>query len=123
VDAFVLETSPMADDTQIPSRRREPATVSEVIEYITTYAKQETIGPLRGAGRWIGMGAAGAVALGTGLCILLLGLLRLLQTETGFDTSEYWSWVPYVIVFVVGALFAVLAILQVNKTYLDKEDE
>ena len=113
----------MADDTQIPSRRQEPATVSEVIEYITTYAKQETIGPLRGAGRWIGMGAAGALGLGVGLCILLLGLLRLLQTETGFDTSKYWSWVPYLIVFVVGALFALLAVLQVNKTYLDKEDE
>jgi predicted cobalt transporter CbtA len=113
----------MSDERHTSSRRQEPATISEVIDYVKTYAKQETIGPLRGAGRWIGVGAAGATALGIGLCLLLLGLLRLLQTETGMDTSEYWSWAPYGIVFVVGALFTVLAVLRVNKTYLDKKDK
>lgn len=113
----------MSDERYTPPRRQDPATVGEVIDYVKTYAKQETIGPLRGAGRWIGVGAAGATALGIGLCLLLLGLLRLLQTETGMDTSEYWSWAPYGIVFVVGAIFTLLAVLRVNKTYLDKKDK
>ena len=120
---FVLETGLMADDTPRPSNRREGASVGEVIDYVKTYAKQETLGPLRGAGQWIAMGAAGAVALGIGLCLVLLGLLRLLQTETGMDTSEYWSWAPYGIVFLVGALFAGLTVMRVNKTYLDKKDK
>ena len=71
----------MAEQPPRPSSRRESASVGEVIEFVKTYAKQETIGPLKGAGRWIGVGAAGAIALGLGLSLLLLGLLRLIQTE------------------------------------------
>ena len=47
--------------------------LGEVIEFVKTYAKQETIGPLKGAGSWIAFGAAGAVAMSIGLFFLLLG--------------------------------------------------
>ena len=118
----------MADDharvtSPPPNPRTEAASVGEVVDYVKRYAKQETLGPLRGAGRWIAMGAAGAVLLGLGLCLILLGLLRLLQSETDMGTSEYWSWAPYGIVFVVGALLAALAVMRVDKTYLDKKDK
>jgi hypothetical protein len=112
----------MADDTPRPSTRRESASVGEVVEYVKTYAKQETIGPLRNVGTFIGYGAAGAVPLALGLLLLLLGLLRVLQTETGWDTSQYWSWVPYLIVFTVAAVLLGLTLWRINKTYLWKED-
>ena len=55
--------------------------ISELVELVKTYAEQETVGPLRGAGRWLALGTAGAAVLGLGLTLLTLGLLRLLQTE------------------------------------------
>lgn len=113
----------MSNDTGGARPNTEDASVGEVIEYVKTYAKQETVGPLMGAGRWIGYGAAGAIALSLGLSLILLGLLRVLQVETDLGTSRYWSWVPYLIVLVVCVLFIGLAVMRINKTYLDKGDK
>ncbi|MEL6893357.1 MAG: hypothetical protein AAFP84_17325, partial [Actinomycetota bacterium] len=63
--------------------KQDDASLGEVIEYVKSYAKQETIGPLKGAGRWLAFGAAGAFALGLGLMIVLLGVLRAAQVELG----------------------------------------
>ena len=113
----------MSNDTGGTRSRQEAASVNDVVEYVKAYAKQETVGPLKGAGQWIGFGAAGAISLAIGFSLLLLGLLRLLQTETDLGGSRYWSWVPYLIVLVVCILLIALAVLQINKTYLDKEDQ
>ncbi len=119
----MIETVSMSNDTPRAASRGESASVGEVVDFVKAYAKQETVGPLRGAGRWIAAGAAGAICLGIGLSLLLLGLLRLLQSETGLDTSRYWSWVPYLIVLAVCVLLIMLAVLQINKTFLNKEDK
>ena len=47
--------SPLSSD---PSRT-ETASLGEVFEFVKTYAKQETVGPLKGAGRWIGIFCSG----------------------------------------------------------------
>ncbi len=112
----------MADDTRTP-RRRDDASVGEVIDYVKAYAKQETVGPLRGAGRWIAMGAAGAIALGLGLSLLLLGTLRLLQTEVSDIADGRLSWLPYLIVLALCVILVAVAVLQINKTFLNKEDK
>jgi len=75
----------------------------DVWELLVAYAKQETVDPLRGLGRWIGFGAGGSVLLATGISLLLLSGLRALQTETGTTFTGSWSWAPYVIVL-FGAL-------------------
>ena len=113
----------MVDDTPKRSARSEQASVGEVIDYVKTYAKQETVGPLKGAGRWVGMGAAGAIALGIGLSLLLLGLLRFVQSEWSRSASGRLSWLPYLIVLVVCLLVLALTMLQINKTFLNKEDK
>ncbi len=97
--------------------------MGEVIDYVKEYAKQETTGPLMGAGRWIGLGAAGALTLGIGLLLLLLGLLRVLQTEWAFVDDRSWSWLPYLIVLIVCAGLIAVAVSRINKTYLDKKDK
>jgi hypothetical protein len=112
----------MSDDTPRASQRAQTASIGEVVEFVKTYAKQETVGPLKGAGRWIGFGAAGAIALGSGLSLLLLGLLRLVQSEMSGIADGRLSWLPYLIVFVVCVLLLGLALMQVNKTFLNKED-
>ena len=97
----------------------ESASVGEIVEYVTAYAKQETLGPLRGAGRWLGAGAAGAVLLGVGFVLLLLGLLRLLQTEWTRSATGSLSWLSYLIVLVVCALLALITIKRINKAPLN----
>ncbi len=113
----------MVDETPNRSARSEQASVGEVIEYVKTYAKQETIGPLKGAGRWIAYGAAGAVALGIGLSLLLLGLLRLLQSEWDRSAAGRLSWLSYVIVLITCLALLALTISRINKTFLDKEQK
>jgi hypothetical protein len=90
------------------------------VELVRDYAKQETLGPLKGAGRWLALGTAGSIMLGLGLVLVLLGVLRLLQTETdAFDGG--FSWVPYVVVLVLCLVLSVVALSRVKKATLGKE--
>ncbi len=100
---------------------KQDASLGEVIEFIKTYAKQETLDPLKGAGRWLAYGAAAAFAMGLGLMIVLLGLLRLIQTELE-DLAEWqWSWAAYAITLVVTAGLLVITLMRVKKSTLNKE--
>ena len=89
--------------------------VAEVVDLVKAYVRQELLGPLQGAGRWVSMGLAGSVALVGGVVLLLLSLLRAMQTETGTAFDGNRSWIPYLIA--VAALLAVIALLlrQVGK--------
>jgi hypothetical protein len=110
-----------ADQTPESTRaRRESASVGDVVELVRDYAKQETLGPLKGAGRWLALGTAGSIMLGLGLVLMLLGALRLMQTETdAFDGG--FSWVPYVVVLVLCLVLSVVALSRVKKATLGKE--
>ena len=83
--------------------------VAEVADLVKAYVRQELLGPLQGAGRWVSMGLAGSLALVVGVILLMLSLLRALQTETGTVFAGSLSWVPYLIV--VAALGGVIALL------------
>ncbi len=93
------------------SEGRAPASeLSELISLLILYVKQQTLGPLKSAGRSLLFGAAAALMLGIGAVLLLTGLLRALQTETGTLFAGEWSWAPYFLTL-VGALvgFGLLA--------------
>ena len=101
--------------------KQDDASLGEVIEYVKAYAKQETVGPLKGAGRWLGFGAAGAFALGLGLMIMLLGLLRMFQFEVDRLARGAWSWAAYGVVFVITCVLLALTISRVKKSTLNNE--
>lgn len=92
-----------------------PEVASELWELGTAYAKQETIDPLKGLGRFVSFGVGGAIALGVGLVLLLLSGLRALQTETGSTFTGNLSWAPYLIVLAVGSLLIALALMRITK--------
>lgn len=94
---------PDRDDKSISS------TAGEVWELVLAYVKQETIEPIKGIGRFLAFGAAGAFALGIGFVMFILAGLRVLQTETGDAFDGNWSVVPYVIMIVVAGVIAALA--------------
>lgn len=97
--------------TAPPGPHRGPvAQVSELKDLVVAYAKQETIEPLKTLQRYLSFGLAGAVAIGSGLCFLLLALLRGLQEIHLFNDGSVdggtWSWVPYAITTVIGVVLA-----------------
>jgi hypothetical protein len=98
-----------------------PTTVGGLIELIKAYARQETLGPLKGIGRWLAMGLIGAALVGLGVAILILGVLRLLQAEWHRSASGSLSWLPYLIVLLITVALAVLAITRINRDRLNKE--
>ena len=60
----------------------------DAFQLTVDYVKQETVEPLKGLGRFLYMGIAGSFFLAFGLLLILLGVLRLLQTETGDDVDR-----------------------------------
>ena len=88
---------------------------TDAVNLVIEYVKQETLTPLRGLGRYLAFGIAGSLALCVGLVLLLLALLRALQTETGTTFTGNLSWVPYLIVCAVAILIIGLAAWRINK--------
>ncbi len=74
----------------------------DAFQLTVDYLKQETIDPLKGLGRFLAMGIAGSFFLAGGILLILIGVLRLLQTETGTALTGDWSWVPYAVVVILG---------------------
>ena len=70
-------------------------TVRELKDLVIAYAKQEAADPLKGLGRFVGYGLAGALLIGTGVSFLAIGLLRALEGNRGWLFHGNWSWVPY----------------------------
>lgn len=81
----------------------------DFVELVKNYAKQETLDPLKGIGRWIGLGVAGSLLLMIGGVSLTLALLRLLQEETGSTFTGNLSWAPHAIT--LAAVVCVIGLL------------
>ncbi|HWI03550.1 MAG TPA: hypothetical protein VNT52_06915 [Acidimicrobiales bacterium] len=83
-----------------------PGEAQELFQLVVGYAKQETLDPVRNLGRFLALGMAGALLGSLGAVLLLLGGLRLLQTETGDAFDGNWNFVPYLVVLVVSGAIA-----------------
>jgi hypothetical protein len=94
--------------------------VGEVFEYVKEYARQETVGPLKGAGRWLGYGAVGAILLAMAGVFLVLGLLRMVQNEFAPTFEGRWmSLLPYLFALVLCIAIIGLAISRIKKSSLN----
>lgn len=83
------------EGARVAQVRNAGGTVSELKDLLVTYAKQETVDPVKSLGRYLGYGLAGSVLVGLSAIFLPLALLRALQAETGTALTGNWSWVPY----------------------------
>jgi hypothetical protein len=98
-----------------PAPKSLPEVVSELWTLTRDYARQETIDPIKGVGRYLGFGVGGALIGGIGVLLLMLAGLRALQTETGTALTGSWSWAPYFIVVAVAALLVVWAVSRISR--------
>ena len=97
----------MADDNGSSGTIDE---AKELFALLQTYAKQETVDPVKAAGRYLALGIAGALLMTLGVTFLLMAGLRALQTETGSTFSGSLTWIPYLIVIVVAAISIAVAL-------------
>ena len=95
-----------------PADKSLPDLGRELIDLTVTYAKQETIEPLKALGPRIGWGVLGAGVASVGLVFLLVGILRLVQVEARL--RGLWSPVPYLAATVVAGGVAALAVKRIG---------
>ena len=89
--------------------------VGELLQLTKTYALQETVEPIKGLGKFVGFGLGAAVLGALGTILALLGVLRLLQTETGTRFQGHLSWVPYLVMLAVALILIGLAVLGIKR--------
>lgn len=98
-----------------PESKSMPEVATELWGLTKDYARQETVDPLKGVGRYLGYGALGALLLGVGVILLMLAGLRALQTQTGDALDDTLSWLPYLIVLVVASALVGWALSRISK--------
>ena len=98
---------------------KDQGEIGAVIDLVKTYVRQETVGPLKGLGRKVGVGLAGALLIGLGLFFLALGLLRLVQDKFPRLSTGSLSWLSYLVVVVFCVLVTVVALSRIKK--IEKE--
>lgn len=89
-------------------------TVRELWELLKAYALQETVGPAKDLGRYLGYGLGGMALSAAGFVFLGLAGLRAIQSQTDLFEGA-WSWVPYVIVLVGLGIVAGVAVSRITK--------
>ena len=96
--------------SRLSSPRTPRPSPEELFQLARRYLMQQTLGPLREMVRGLGLGLAGAIVVSAGAAIALLGVLRLLQGETGSTFAGNWSFAPYLISAAAGVIFIVGAV-------------
>jgi hypothetical protein len=90
-----------SDPTELPTHAQD------LVRLVVAYVKQETLDPIKDLKRFLLWGVLGTLAVSVGLVLLFLGVLRLLQDETGSTFRGHLSFLPYVItVALCGAVAA-----------------
>ena len=87
-------------------------TAGDLPDLLRRYLRQETVEPLRLAGRFLLFGLVGASLLGLGTVLLVVGGLRALQASSLLDGS--WSWVPYLAAALVLGAVAGLTVSRIG---------
>lgn len=108
----------LGQDTTSGGDRRDP--VTHLVDGVKAYALQETVGPVRGAGRWVAVGTLGALALGLAVVFFTLAVLRMVQDLGGGALDGGWSFVPYLATLIVLAVVTVLTLSRVLRPSLQK---
>ena len=91
-----------------------PQVLTELWEMTLAYAKQETVEPLRGLGRFIGYGVAAVLIASAGIILVTLGTLRVMQTHTDGHLDGNWNWVPYLAALVVLGILIAIAVSRIR---------
>ena len=87
----------------------------EMQQLLVSYAKQETLEPLKQLGRYLGLGIAGSLLMFLGVFFGGLATLRLLQSLDVFGGSAWMSTLPYLASVAVLGLAIVLIYMSLSR--------
>jgi hypothetical protein len=111
----------MSSDGRLFQRRASSVDhVTDLVDSVKQYAKQETIEPIKGAGRWLAYGSLASLCLGLSLVMATLAVLRLSQFVGGRAMSGSWSFVHYLVALVVDGGLVALTISRISRRTLEK---
>ena len=94
--------------------------VNDVVDSVKAYAVQETVGPIKGAFRWVGVGILAALCLGIATLYLSMAVLRLSQDLGGTVLDGAWSFVHYLLTVVVLSVVVALSYSRTKKSSLER---
>ncbi len=116
--------SSLASARSNPIKKGPSDHVNELKDLVVNYAKQETIDPVVSLKRTMSFGMSGAVCIGLGVSLALLGLLRGLQEIDLFSqdgpTPGAWTLVPYAATILAAAAVIALAGLGAKRAKATK---
>lgn len=92
--------------------------VSDVVDSVKAYAVQETVGPIKGAFRWVGVGLLAALCLGIATLYGSMAVLRLSQDLGGTVLDGGWSFVHYLVTVVVLLVVVAISYSRTKKSTL-----
>ncbi|MEY4633162.1 MAG: hypothetical protein RLZ18_534 [Actinomycetota bacterium] len=103
-------------------RRKTSATdqVTDLVDSVKAYAQQETLGPLKGAVRWLAMGSLAALSLGLAMVFGAMAVLRLSQDLGGTALDGSWSFIHYFITLIIMSMLVWLTFSRISKRSLAK---
>ena len=109
--------------SRFPSRppRGPVDQVGDLFDSVKQYARQETLEPIKGAIRWVGVGSVAALSLGLALVFSALGILRLSQDLGGTTIDGSWSFLHYFITLCVVAILVAVTFSRVSRRSLAKD--
>ncbi len=91
-----------------------PQVLTELWEMLVSYAKQETVEPLKGLGRFVAFGIGAALLGGLGIVMLTLAGLRALQDHNDGHLDGNWNWVPYLAALILLGVLIAAAVSRIK---------
>jgi hypothetical protein len=95
--------------------------VGDLFDSVKQYARQETLEPIKGALRWVGVGSVASLSLGLALIFSTLAVLRLSQDLGGTVLDGSWSFLHYFITLIVVAVLVAVTFSRVSRRSLAKD--
>jgi hypothetical protein len=89
-------------------------TVGELWDLLKTYARQQTVDPVKSLGRFVAYGLLGSLLIGLGITELTVAALRVLQVEADDVFDGNWSTIPYLIALVVVSGLTFLSLQRIK---------
>ena len=90
------------------------ADFDDLVSTLRAYVKQETLGPIRGLGRYLGFGLAGTACFAVAEVFLVLGVVRVLQSTNSVFQGNL-GFVPYLAGFATCVAFISLTIFVLKR--------
>ena len=97
-----------------PQQKTFVETISELWELLVAYAKQETVTPIKGIGRYLAFGAAAMFFFAFAGVLFSLAGLRWMQEKTNGHLSGNLSWIPYLVSFLILVAIIVVAATRIK---------